>query len=158
MSNVLSLYSTLASKGVSVTVGEATITPTAYSLERLPDVVEPAMLPCRLLLPMGPRGEGRDFNFIALGKTTTVTWHLTDLMLWRMADTGIGLEDIAAILVGYAGAYAEMLRANRAMGQTQCHIVSARFSYATFRYPDTEFGQLYDGVECSIDIEEALSG
>lgn len=154
MSAVLDLYEVLATK--AVTVGG--ITPTVYGLSRLPDRVDDMLLPCRLLLPMQPRGEGRDWGFVALGTTAKVTWHITDLLLWRGASSGIGLEDIAATLVGYAGAYAEMLRANRSMGQRQCHIVSARFQYGTFQYPETDSGPTFDGCAVEIDIEEVLSG
>ena len=154
MSVVLGIYASLASK--AVTIGG--ITPIVYGLEQLPDAVEPAMLPCRLLLPMQPRGEGRDWSFVALGTTAKLTWHITDLLLWRGASSGIGLEDIAATLVGYAGAYAEMLRANRSMGQTQAHIVNARFQYGTFQYPETDSGTTFDGCAVEIDIEEVLSG
>lgn len=154
MSDILSIYATLATK--AVTVGG--ITPVIYGLDRLPDAVEPAMLPCRLLLPMQPRGEGRDWSFIALGNTAKLTWHITDLLLWRGAASGIGLEDIASMLVSYAGAYAEMLRANRSMGQAQAHIVSARFVYGTFQFPDAESGITFDGCAVEIDIEEVLSG
>lgn len=154
MSQILSIYSTLSGKAVAV----GSITPTVYGLAQLPDAVEDAMLPCRLLLPMGGKGEGRDYSFIALGNTTKLTWHLTDLMLWRRADSGIGLEDIAATLIGYAAAYAEMLRANRSMGQAQAHIVSARFVYDTFNYPDSDSGIAFDGCAVEIDIEEVLSG
>jgi hypothetical protein len=154
MSFILDIYTHLAGMDVAVNG----ITPTAYDLDQLPDVVEPAMLPCRILLPMDSKGEGRDFSFIALGKTSEVTWHITDLMLWRTSDTGIGLEDIASVLVAYAGAYAEVLRSNRAMGQSQVYLVNARFVYDTFKYPNSDNGQLYDGVEVTIDVKEVLSG
>lgn len=154
MSVILSIYTTLATKTVTV----SGITPTIYGLTALPDAVEDAMLPCRLLLPMQPRGEGRDWHFIALGKTVQLTWHITDLMLWRRSDAGIGLEDIASVLVDYAGQYAEMLRSNRAMGQEMAHIVGARFVYGTFQYPDSEQGISYDGCAVELDIEEVLSG
>ena len=154
MSTILDIYAQLAT--TAVTVGG--ITPTVYGLTALPDAVEGMQLPCRLLLPMQPRGEGRDWGFIALGTTAKLTWHLTDLLLWRGSASGIGLEDIAATLVGYAGAYAEMLRANRSMGQRQAHIVSARFQYGTFQYPETDSGPSYDGVAVEMDIEEVLSG
>jgi len=154
LSHILDIYTTLATKTVTV----SSITPTVYGLTALPDAVEDAMLPCRLLLPMQPKGEGRDWHFIALGNTSKLTWHITDLMLWRRADSGIGLEDIASVLVDYAGQYSEMLRANRAMGQSQAHIVGARFLYGTFQYPDSEQGIDYDGCAVELDIEEVLSG
>lgn len=154
MSAVLAIYAHIAA--MDVTVGG--VTPQAYDLAALPDAVESAMLPCRLLLPMDTRGEGRDLSFLALANTMRLTWHVTDLLLWRLGDTGIGLEDIAATLVGYAGAYAEVLRANRAFGQAQAHLLSASFRYGTYRYPDTDGGLLYDGVEVTLDIEEVLSG
>lgn len=154
MSVILDIYATLATKTVAV----GGITPTVYGLNQLPDTVEGGMLPCRLLLPMQPRGEGRDWSFVALGNTAKLTWHITDLLLWRGTASGIGLEDIAATLVGYAGAYAEMLRANRSMGQAQAHIIGARIQYGTFEYPEVDGGPSYDGCAVELDIEEVLSG
>lgn len=154
MSDILAIYTHIAGMAVSV----AAITPATYDLPALPDAVEPSMLPCRLLLPMDSKGEGRDYSFLALANTTRVTWHITDLLLWRMSDTGIGLDDIAAVLVGYAAAYVEVLRRNRAFGQTQSHLLSARFAYGAYRYPDSATGTIYDGVEVQLDIEEVLSG
>jgi hypothetical protein len=157
VSVILDIYDELATN-CDVTV--SAITPTVYGLTALPDEVNDAMLPCRLLLPMQPRGEGRDWHFVALGQMTKLTWHITDLMLWRRADAGIGLEDIASVLVDYAGQYAEMLRRHRSLGQAQAHIISARFVYGTFRYPDVEgdAGVDFDGCAVELDIEEVLSG
>jgi hypothetical protein len=107
---------------------------------------------------MEPKGEGRNYQFLALGNTTNLTWHITDMMLWRPADTGIGLEDIAPVLIDYAAAYAEMLRANRAMGQSQCHLIGARFRYGTFQYPESDAGLWFDGCAVELDMEEVLSG
>lgn len=154
MSVVLDIYTHIAQMAVPV----GNITPTAYDLTTLPDAVESAMLPCRLLLPMESKGEGRDLSFLALANTARITWHITDLMLWRLSDTGIGLEDIAATLVSYAASYAEVLRANRAFGQAQAHLLSASFRYGSYRYPDSDAGLLFDGVEVQLDIEEVLSG
>lgn len=154
MSVIRNIYTGISMLGVTING----ITPTAYDLDKLPDAVEPAMLPCRLLLPAHPRGEGRDWHFIALGNTAKLTWHITDLLLWRGASSGIGLEDIAATLINYAGAYAEILRANRSMGQAQAHIVGARFVYGAFQYPDTEDASTFDGCAVELDIEEVLSG
>jgi hypothetical protein len=44
------------------------------------------------------------------------------------------------------------------MGQAQAHLLNARFVYDTFKYPNSDNGQLYDGVEVTLDIEEVLSG
>lgn len=153
MSVIRDIYATLATQIVTVN----DITPRVFDLHQLPNQVQRASLPCRLLVPMAPRGEARDFNFIALGRTAMVTWRITDLLLWRAAASGKGLQDIAETLVGYAGAYVEMLRLNRAMGQTMAHITNARFVYGTFEWPD-QGGDEYDGVSCELDIEEALSG
>jgi hypothetical protein len=154
MSSVIrGLYSTLASK--QVTIGS--VTPKAYDLDNLPSKVVPAMLPCRLLTPMSPRADARDYSFIALGKLSKLTWHINDLLLWQPEASGTGLYSVAPVLVDYAAAYIEMLRQNRAMSQVQCHIISARFTYGVFEWPE-QSGQYFDGVSCDIDIEEVLSG
>jgi hypothetical protein len=151
---IRSIYSTLATK--AVTVGG--ITPRVFDLDKLPNQVQRTELPCRLLLPLGPRGEAREFDFVAMGKTATMTWQVTDLMLWRAAGSGIGLEDIAETLVLYAAAYLEMLRQNRSMGQTQVHITGAKTTYGTFAYPDADTGPQFHGVACEITFQEYLSG
>jgi hypothetical protein len=153
VSGILAIYDALAAKTVTVNG----ITPAAYDLDHLPNAVESGHLPCRLLTPMAPRAEARDFGFVALGTTAKLTWHLYDLMLWRESGSGTGPQDIAEILVAYAGAYAEMLRSNRSMGQTQAHIMNVRFSYGVFEWPEGS-GRLYDGVAVELDIEEILSG
>lgn len=158
MSDILAIYKHLAGDAIRDALTVSDITPDVYNLAQLPDAVEDVMLPCRLLLPMQPRGEGRDWSFLALGNTAKLTWRITDLMLWRRAESGIGLEDIAETLIRYAAAYAEMLRAHRSMGQTQAHVTGARIVYGTFNYPDSDQGIAYDGCAVELDIEEVLSG
>lgn len=153
MSVIRDIYSYLAGQVISV----AGIIPQAFDLSQLPNTVETAILPCRLLTPMSPKGEARDGQFIALGQLTSVTWRLTDLMLWRAVASGIGLEDIAGVLVDYADAYLDMIRHHRSMGQAQCHVTGYRFVYGTFEWPD-QSGRWYDGVSCELDIEEFKSG
>lgn len=157
MSHILDLYAALATKVVTIEVDGQPITPTVYGLDKLPTNAEHAMLPCRLLLPMQPRGEGRDYRFNAMGPTAELTWRISDLMLWSVEGQGIGLEDIAPVLVGYAGEYAEMLRTNRSMDQAQCHLIGARFVYGTFEYPE-QSGTTFLGCACELDFEEVLSG
>ena len=153
MSTIRAIYAHLAQQPIAVDG----VTPAAFDLAQLPSYVDSAMLPCRLLTPMNPRSEAREFGFTALGKLAKVTWHLTDLLLWREAATGIGLEDIAPLLIDYVAAYMAMLRQHRSMGQTQAHLISARFTYGTFEWPD-QSTHIFDGVSCELDIEEVLSG
>lgn len=151
---IRSVYSTLATK--AVTVGG--ITPQVFDLDKLPNAIQRTELPCRLLTPMAPRGEAREFDFIALGKLANLTWQITDLLLWRSAGSGIGLEDIAETLVLYAASYLEMLRQNRSMGQSQVHITGAKFTYGVFAWPDADTAPQYHGVACEITFQEVLSG
>lgn len=152
MSQVREIYRAIAAKSVT----HAGRTPRAYDLDMLPNALTTAHLPARLLLPFVPRGEGRDGAFVAMGTMSKVTWRITDLALFRSAQGGLGLQDIAELLIGYAGAYAEMLRTIRAP-VPQTHITGFRFVYGTFEWPESS-GQVYDGVECQIDVEEILSG
>jgi hypothetical protein len=152
MSDILAIYDTLVA--MSVTVGSTT--PTAYDLDQLPNAVRSAMLPVRLLLPTESRGDAEEFMFVALGKTATVRWRITDLLLWQPVAQGRGLQDVADDLVTYAGAYLEALRDNRAPS-TQSYVVSASASPGVYEWPG-QSGNYFFGCECVVTIEEVLSG
>jgi len=156
---IRTIYSTLASKTISVTnsVAYGTKTPPVFDLDALPDYVDSAKLPCRLLLPFGTaKAEGRDVHFIALGNTNKVTWRVIDLLLWRQVEEGIGVNSVAADLMTYCAQYIAMLRANRSL-VAQTVIKSVNLTPDMWEYP-LGSGIFFWGVECALDIDEVLSG
>jgi hypothetical protein len=158
-SQIRTIYSTLATKTIQVesSVAYGTTTPQIFDLNALPDYVDSAKLPCRLLLPFGTaKAEGRDVHFIALGNTAKATWHVIDLLLWRPVEEGIGVNSVAADLMTYCAQYVAMLRANRSL-VSQTVIKSVNLTPDTWEYP-LGSGVFYWGVECALDIDEVLSG
>lgn len=152
-SAIASIYSALAAK--TVTVG--TVTPTIYSLASIPHNAATAILPCRMLLPMGNNPTGGDgFRFIAMGSSAKVEWQVIDLLLWEASSQGRGIEDVAPDLLAYCGAYVDMLRTFTAP-TAQSHLVSANCVPGMYQYP-AGAGNSYFGVLCTLVVEEALVG
>lgn len=159
---IRTIYATLASKAVTVSdsVAYGTKTPPVFDLAALPDYVDSAKLPCRLLLPFGTaKAEERDVHFIALGNTVKATWHVIDLLLWRPVEEGIGINSVAADLMTYCAEYVAMVRAARGGTNfvTQTVIKSVNLTPDTWEYPPGS-GTFFWGVECALDIDEVLSG
>lgn len=152
MSALTSIYTAL--EGKTVTVG--TITPQVKGLSTVRTSIDSLSLPCRLLLPVSPRLEGRDGAFIALGTIARVTWNITDLMLWSFVDAGMGIQSWADDLVGYCAAYAEVMRTFRSPA-AQCALEGWTMTPGVFEYPSGS-GRWYAGVECNLEITEVLSG
>lgn len=152
-SAIASIYSALASQSVTVD----TKTPTVYSLAAIPKHVDTAILPCRLLLPMGNNPTGGDgFGFIAVGTSAKVNWQIVDLMLWEVEAQGLGIEDFAPDLVAYCGAYLDKMRTFKAP-TSQSHLVSVNCAPGMYQYP-SQLGKSYFGVLCTLTVEEALVG
>lgn len=158
MSNLRTIYTNLAAKTVTVVSPvHGSQTPPVRDLDELPAFVEAAQCPVRLLLPIGPgRGESREGQFICLGTTGRSTWHVTDLLLWRPIEEGLSLESVAVDLVLYAAAYIEMLRTFRSPA-SQCILKEWQIVTGRFNYPSGSANWFF-GVECSLDIEEVLTG
>ena len=152
MSAIIPIFNAIAAKPVTVN----SITPTVYGLGVLPDAVSPAQLPCRLLLPIGSKTAVTAGQFLGFGTAVTINWRVTDLMLWATAVAGAGIHDYAQTLVQYAGVYVDMLRTIRAPAPitrlTNWQILPGRFQYPL------NSGRWFFGVECTIDLQELLSG
>jgi len=154
MSVITNIYDALEAKTVTTTSGK---TPTVYGLDNLPEKIETAHLPCRLLLPVGGNpGEGRDLSFIAIGTGVTINWQVTDLMLWQASEQGIGLREFAPEIVDYAGKYVDMLRTFRCPYQNTA-LESASMTPGEYEWPRGS-GRFYAGVLCQLNIKEVASG
>ena len=156
-SQIRAIYQAVAALPLVVPQPGGNLVPPAYTLEAAPRQVEAAMLPCRVIMPYTPRGEGRDWSFIALGTLAKVTWRVSDMLLWRPIASGLGPEDVAGVLIDYVGHAADVLRQHRSLGLAQTHITGARYTYGTFFYPE-QSDSAFLGVTIELDIEEVLSG
>jgi len=152
MSVIEAIYTAIASERVSV----HGVCPVAYTGSTLPNTVESARLPCRLLVPTGSRlGQG-SYQRGTMGPRgiATIDWTLTDMVLWRSVSAGQGLRDIAGTLVAYCGAYAEMTRLLGGPGWT---VTGLGMTAQIIEWPQGG-DRWYDGVVCTLTITEILQG
>ena len=151
MSNFRTVFTNLA----ALTITVSSTTPQAFDLNAIPPDVNPAKLPCRILLPFGAEAEqGHAFTFTEFlnSQAAEATWHITDLCLWATVGAGRGLQSYAATLASYAAAYLEVIRTNWQIA-AYCQIVGATFGIGAFEYPGGS-GQYYFGVECKVEVQE----
>jgi hypothetical protein len=153
MSDIRNIYNAL--EAVNVTDGSDTIV--CYDLDELPKAIDTAILPCRLLLPVGNNpGEGREGVFIAVGTTMTINWQISDLMLWEASEQGRGLSEFAPELVSYCGRYLDAMRTFRQPYGSSA-LESVEMIPGMYEWPIGS-GRYYSGVLCQLIIREALSG
>lgn len=155
MSDLVTIYQ--AFRDMSVSVGATT--PSVYTLGTAKDWAEGADLPLRLITISSPAELSAAGQFIALGTLSSITWRVSDLMLWAEAGSGSGSGDYMENVLSYAGGYVEALRGKRgpaSAGSNQAHIVGQTITPGVFEYPAGS-GRSYWGVECVIDVEEFLS-
>ncbi len=154
MSVITNIYAALAAKTVTTTSGK---TPTAYDLDELPENVTTAHLPCRLLLPVGSTpGDGRYGTFIQIGTGMTITWQVSDLMLWQASEQGLGLREFAPELVDYCGKYLDMTRTFKCP-YTNSALEEVTMTPGEYEWPRGS-GRYYAGVLCQLSIREVVSG
>lgn len=152
MSNILTAYDNLEDTTITTTSG---VTPKVYNLGDLPDSMDTARLPCRLLLPLGNTpGEGRDGSFLGIGSSATIQWTVNDLMLWKASAQGVGLREVAEDLVDYAGKYAEAMKDFKCPAADMV-LDSWVSTPGEFEWPRGS-GRFYAGVACQLVITEAL--
>lgn len=154
MSIITNIYDALAAKDVTTTSGK---TPEVYNLDSLPQAIETAHLPCRLLLPVGGNPtEALEGQFIAIGTTVTVNWQVCDLMLWQASEQGLGLREFAPELVDYCGLYVDMLRTFKCP-YTNSVLEGFSVTPGEYEWPRGS-GRFYAGVLAQMNIKEVLSG
>jgi hypothetical protein len=150
MSSITSIYAALAAVTVTTTSGK---TPTVYDLDELPESISTAILPARLLIPVGSNpGEGRMAEFYAIGTQMTVNWQVSDLMLWQASEQGRGLQEFAPELVDYCGKYLDAMRAFRCP-VSDTALTSLDMIPGIYEWPVSS-GNFYSGVLCQLTIQE----
>ena len=132
--------------GVSVNV---------WTPAKIVDTLSPASCPLRIL-PIVAGGEtGESGNFIALGKTFSVTWLITDLYLMRaVAHVPAHRDDVDKRLYDYQVSYIDAVIADRSP-TSQSHIVSVNMYPGIQRWPDPD-SEPYFGVRCVLEIQEII--
>lgn len=155
MSQLTTIFSALAA--TTITVGITSIT--ALNGATLPDSVESAQLPIRLILPVGGKASGtvatpRTFKTSATeGGVLVVDWTISDLLLWRALGAGIGLTDLAPDLIAYMAAYMAVVAPLR----------TSRWSLTGITFPvigglewPASSDRWYSGVQASLTIREII--
>jgi len=155
MSAIADVYTALADLEVSMAGG---ITPYAYGLDELPESMSTANLPCRLLLPVATMpGEGREGAYIAIGTAMSITWQITDLMLWQPSEQGLGMREYAPKLVEYSGKYLDAMRTWGKCPYANTTLQSVSITPGEYEWPRMS-GHFYAGVLCLLQILEVVSG
>lgn len=151
--NILAIFNTI--EAMSVTAN--TLTPTVYDLAELRNVVQPSALPARLLLPYN------DVNNLSsvitdfeLGNTATVSWTITDRLLWATATGGAGIEEHTEDIARYIGAYNDaVLALEWAAIDDLVNVVSvSQRARADIQYPSGS-GMFYIGVDSIWELTES---
>lgn len=154
-SQITNIYDRLA----AVTVLYDGVSPTVYHLDTVPNALESAMLPARLLIPMSNR-QGEDFNFIALGTGARVVWTIQDVLLVKPAAQSRGPLDALRKLSAYCGAYADAMRSFREPGQasagTRTTLDRLSVDVVTYEWPSSG-GMWYWGAIATLTISEYLT-
>ena len=153
-SQLSTIYATIAA--ATVTVGTTTVT--ALNGATLTESVESAQLPVRLILPIGGQATGstptpRTFANRTEGGVLVVEWTITDLLLWRGIDAGIGLSDLTPDLVTYCANYLSIVGSLR----------KARWSVTGITFPmiggiewPMSSNRWYSGVQAQLVIKEIV--
>lgn len=134
-----------------VTLNAATVT--AYNLDALPNSIQTAHLPCRLLLPTNQMQTGRNAQPVTFGTNGvwSVVWNVVDLVLLETAGQTRGLLDVAGDIVEYEAAYLSSLSA-LAIGNS-ITVEGAQLDPGVFEYP-TGGGVFFFGVQVTVNVKE----
>ena len=114
-SHVLDIYDAIAAQAVTITSTGEVIA--SWNLSEAHDAVEAADLPTRMLMPFestyasNQRGTGVTLGPMPLYK---VQWGVNELMLYRPANSGLGIAEFAPVLTEYCGAYTNVIANARA--------------------------------------------
>lgn len=159
-SNIAAAYAALDATNITFSLRGADRTPAVKTLSELPNIVNAADLPMRLLLSVDGVGEASDMQFLTLGQGTaggsyTVTWRIVDLMLAATQASGSGAKDVALSLVTYCGKYMDMARNSRNLA-SGISIQKAVPSAGIYEFPAGS-GNMFFGVQVIIDLVEIVS-
>jgi hypothetical protein len=145
-SRLLDIYNALAA--LPVTVGAVSVLGLTPALYRS----KPASFPIRILTPLSDASEGREgARFSMAGASFAMQWRVVDLLLWRAASQGAGIETYMDDLLSYQVAYVSVIAAQRKIADAIIENLS--MDVGIYSYP-AESGKDYFGVKCELVIKE----
>lgn len=125
----------------------------AYGPAAMPNTVESAMLPCRLISVYDTSDTVRRLTF---GGNRTAEWQIEDLLLIKDVTLGLGPADIGAAILAYRAAYTAFYRTLAATGGGPWWATDCRFTTAVTEWPALS-GRSYDSVRAVVTVREILS-
>ncbi|MCC6615935.1 MAG: hypothetical protein IT320_20865 [Anaerolineae bacterium] len=149
MSDLSGIYDALEAMDVTL---NAAVVP-VFNYDELPDSIQTAQLPCRLLHPLGEQPLGSVTPFTLSGTSLQFGWTIFDLFLLRPVGQGIGLVDAAPDLVAYMGAYAAALKTHIKLVGHTVTITGGAFDPALYAYPRGG-AAIYFGVMVTLRMTE----
>lgn len=153
-SNLVAIYTAVAA--MSITVGDDT--PTVYGLASVPNKVESAPLPVRLLEIFDNRMDTLTAKHSTISGSFTphmhVTWSISDLLLWKSEARGRGIKDVDTSLITYCQKYIDAVAANEAITAT-ASIEDCKLLPGLFPYPASS-DTFYFGVLATLTIKERV--
>jgi hypothetical protein len=151
-SQIREVYNQLAQQTIRDDNGKAY---KAKDLDELPNIVQEADLPIRLLLPFNARSGVQSYTFLNYGHTDAeIDWLVTDLLLLRSGGLGRGPIDEAKKTILYARAYAEFLTTWHPVAGKPLWVTNAQLTPGIWTWPIGTANQFY-GVEVQLTIKEA---
>jgi hypothetical protein len=158
-SSLVEVYALLAAMSVSYTDRSgATATPHVFNLDTFPSNIQTAILPCRILFPIGWGGQGMTLG-IGPGTEADSTYTITDFFLLESGARGEGLFVQAPVLMRYVKAYADAISLKWQYASlnsvSQPLTVSVNIVPAEYNIPQGSDNWYY-GVKCDLTISELL--
>lgn len=147
---IAAIYSAIVALTVAVDGTNATV----YGLTSMPDAIETAQLPVRLLVSVGSATQGASIRPSTLGSLPGMqaTWQVQDLMLYKPPAQGLGLEQMNAALMAYCDSYLSAIRASALMTNAAL-TTDVRLEPGVYEHPP-DSGRQYFGVMTTLTIEE----
>ena len=157
MSQIRTLHATLAATSVTFTKeAGGSVTVAAKDLHQLPNAVQAADSPVRLLLPYSVTTRA-DGQFATMDTIIAVEWVISELLLWKPGTLGAGIADSAADLVRYQGAYLEAMRSLHSVGGLSgAALESITLTPGLYDWPIGS-NTWWQGIMASLTILEELS-
>lgn len=147
-------------KGMSVSVTTSksgTVTPTVYDIDEAKGHAQRSGLPLRFFSPFADTGNMRaSLGEWGLGSSATITWTITDRLLWRELEGGVGLEDVADNLAQYLDNYMDAAKALEwaGVGSTNAYDVTVEVVLRSDIIFPAAGGKMYVGADAVWTIRE----
>lgn len=145
--------------GMAVNFGD--VAPTIKALDDAPSKVETAQLPIRIIIPVQPRMDTREMQFITIGQGAKMAYLISDLLLIKALGNGpILVGEKMADMVNYSRRY--MRAVQTTMGNVPGRVMMkevlldrAESQPGIWEYPEGS-GNYYKGVLCMLTLVEFL--